>query len=175
MQRYMVHVVTTPGEVRARCHAGECAEFARQMRLVVEAAVQRVSRLQPGSTLDRKLLPGRLPVAYWLDLKAHPSSSYLDSFSRPILVLQGERDLNVGADEAAEWRRLLAGKAAVTIRSYPTLNHLFMFSDGKTGTKENLQPGNVAPPVISALAVASMPVWGRPSPSSLPASPMRSC
>jgi dienelactone hydrolase len=118
----------------------------------LEAAVQRVSQLQPGSVVDRKLLPGRLPVAYWLDLKAHPNSSYLESFSRAVLVLQGERDLNVGADEAPEWRRQLAGRAPVTLESYPTLNHLFMVSDGKTGTKENLRPGNVAPAVIDDMA-----------------------
>lgn len=118
----------------------------------LEAAVRRVNQLRPDSVLDRKLLPGRLPVAYWLDLKAHPSSSYLDSFSRPVLILQGERDLNVGADEPAEWHRQLAGRVPVTIKSYPTLNHLFMFSDGKTGTEENLRPGNVARPVIDDMA-----------------------
>lgn len=131
---------------------GEVSDDEAKAIADLEAAVQRVSQLQPDSVLDRKLLPGRLPVAYWLDLKAHPSSSYLDSFSRPVLILQGERDLNVGADEPTEWRRQLVGRAPVTIKSYPTLNHLFMFSDGKTGTKENLQPGNVAGPVIDDMA-----------------------
>lgn len=131
---------------------GEISDDEASAIAELEAAVQRVSQLQPDSVLDRKLLPGRLPVAYWLDLKAHPSIAYLEAFSRPVLVLQGERDLNVGADEADEWRRQLAGRAPVTVHRYPALNHLFMLSDGRTGTKENLRPGHVALTVVDDMA-----------------------
>jgi len=118
-----------------------------------EAAEARVGQLRPGVHMDRMLLPGHLPVSYWLDLKAHPAAEYAGRMTRPVLVLQGARDLNVGIEELSGWRHNLSHNPTASFKSYPTLNHLFMVSDGKTGTRENLEPGNVAQEVIEDIAV----------------------
>lgn len=117
-----------------------------------EAAEVRVSQLRPGVRMDRMLLPGHLPVAYWLDLKANPATEYARRLTRPVLVLQGARDINVDIEELGGWRHYLGHNPFASYKGYPTLNHLFMVSDGKTGTEENLEPGNVAQEVIEDLA-----------------------
>ena len=129
---------------------GEVTDAERTRIAEVETAVQRVKNLRPGMTMDRKLLPGRLPVAYWLDLKAHPTAVDAEGLTRPILVLNGERDLNVSASEVTNWRRHLSNNPLASFVTYPTLDHLFIESPG-TGSG-NMSPGNVAEIVIEDIA-----------------------
>lgn len=133
--------------VDGKVSAEEAAAIAE-----ADAAEGRVRQLRPGVRMDRMLLPGHLPVSYWLDLKANPTNEYARRMTRPVLVLQGARDLNVGIEELNGWRQHLSHNPSASFKSYPTLNHMFMLSDGKTGTKENLEPGNVSQEVIEDLA-----------------------
>jgi hypothetical protein len=125
--------------------AAERAEIAE-----LELAVRRVQDLQPGTTIDRKLLPGRLPAAYWLDLKAHPAALDAEAMTRPVLVLHGERDLKVSADEMTGWRRRLRNNPLASFVTYPTLNHMFVHSP--EGIEGNMPAGNVAELVIEDIA-----------------------
>jgi uncharacterized protein len=125
--------------------AEEEAEMAE-----LQAAVRRVRDLQPGTTIDRKLLPGRLPAAYWLDLKAHPAAIDAEGMTRPVLVLHGRRDMNVTADEVTAWRRHLRQNRLASFVTYPTLNHMFVHNP--EGIVGNMPPGNVAEPVIDDIA-----------------------
>ena len=43
-----------------------------------------------------------------------------------MLILQGERDYQVTQADLEGWRCALRGRRDVTIKSYPTLNHLVM-------------------------------------------------
>jgi fermentation-respiration switch protein FrsA (DUF1100 family) len=94
----------------------------------VEAAARRVKELRPGSVVDRKLLPGRLPVAFWLDLATPSVEDLLRAERRPFLVLHGDRDLNVGVEDFAAWRDVLPGAA---FKRYPALDHLFLPPGGR--------------------------------------------
>jgi pimeloyl-ACP methyl ester carboxylesterase len=141
--RQMQRFARVDGDVSAE----EAAAIAE-----AEVAERRVGQLRPGVRMDRKLLPGRLPVSYWLDLKANPATEYARRLTRPVLVLQGSRDINVGIEELSGWRHYLSHNPSASYKSYPTLNHLFMASDGKTGTDEYLEPGNVAQEVIEDIA-----------------------
>ena len=71
------------------------------------------------------------PASYWLDLRDYNPPAAAKSLGQPLLVLQGERDYQVTmADDFAKWRDGLAGRAGVTFKTYPTLNHLFMAGAG---------------------------------------------
>jgi hypothetical protein len=50
------------------------------------------------------------------------------------------------------WRDALKGRPNVTIKSYPTLNHLFMVGEGKATPAEYQRPGKVADFVLDDIA-----------------------
>ena len=70
---------------------------------------------------------------YWKDLDSYPSNEYLINTNKPVLIMQGEKDFQVFADrDYTQYQTLLGGKANITFKLYPELNHLFMTST--TGT-----------------------------------------
>lgn len=70
----------------------------------------------------------------------------------PILVLQGGRDYQVTQKDFDRWREALAGKANVTFRHYPALNHLFIEGEGRSTAEEYLVPGRVSEAVVDDIA-----------------------
>ncbi len=69
-----------------------------------------------------------------------------------MLILQGERDYQVTQADLEGWRSALRGRSDVTIKSYPTLNHLFMVGEGKATPAEYERPGKVAEFVLDDIA-----------------------
>jgi hypothetical protein len=69
-----------------------------------------------------------------------------------MLILQAGRDYQVTADDLARFKSALAGRSNVTIREFPTLNHLFIAGEGKGRPEEYQRLGHVDPAVIEALA-----------------------
>jgi dienelactone hydrolase len=129
---------------------GEVTEAERREIAELELAARRVQELEPGTKIDRKLLPGGLPAAYWLDLKAHPAALDAEAMTRPVLVLIGWKDLKVSAEEMMGWRHHLRNDPLASFVAYPTLNHMFVHvPEGFVG---DLRPGNVAAAVIDDIA-----------------------
>ena len=66
--------------------------------------------------------------AYYLkDMQLHPFERYVADTQAPILVMHGERDLQVLTDvDFAVIQELLAGRENTEFRLYEGLNHLFM-------------------------------------------------
>jgi len=92
------------------------------------------------------------PASYWIDLRGYDPPSAAAALKVPLLVLQGERDYQVTMDEFARWKAALAGRANVTFRSYPALNHLFLPGTGKSLPAEYDQPSHVADAVVDDIA-----------------------
>ena len=69
-----------------------------------------------------------------------------------MLILQGERDYQVTLADLDGWRKALQGHAGVTIRSYPTVNHLFMEGEGKSTPAEYLQAKHIPAFVLDDIA-----------------------
>jgi len=69
-----------------------------------------------------------------------------------MLILQGERDYQVTMQDFALWKAGLASHPGITLRSFPTLNHLFVAGEGKSTPKEYEQPAHAAPEAIDAIA-----------------------
>jgi dienelactone hydrolase len=92
---------------------------------------------------------GNLPASYWLDLRGYDAPIAARHVRAPMLILQGERDYQVTMKEYERWRSALAGRADVTFRSYPALNHLFIAGTGPSLPAEYLRAGHVDQPVIA--------------------------
>lgn len=110
---------------------------------------------------DPELLPeqvvalptgGAAPGAYFLDVRDYDPPAVARELSCRILILQGERDYQVTTPDLDGWRRGLAGKEGVMIKTYPKLNHLFMAGEGTPSPAEYRAPGHVAAEVIDDIA-----------------------
>ena len=93
-----------------------------------------------------------LPEGY-LDFDAHYSGTETASeLTIPMLILQGERDYQVTMDDYAAWRKAVGGHKGVVMKSYPSLNHLFISGEGGSMPEEYRKPGHVAGEVMDDIA-----------------------
>lgn len=89
------------------------------------------------------------PRAYWEYLSTYNTVETAESLSIPLLLLQGKRDYQVTyADDFATWQETFQDDPLVTLRSYDSLNHLFISGIGVPTNTEYLTPGNVSEDVI---------------------------
>jgi fermentation-respiration switch protein FrsA (DUF1100 family) len=76
---------------------------------------------------------------------------------KPVLVLRGDRDYQVGAEDMDLWRKGLAGAPGAEVVVLPGLNHLFIAGEGKPGPAEYDTPGHVDARVIDKVAAFVAP------------------
>jgi alpha-beta hydrolase superfamily lysophospholipase len=88
------------------------------------------------------------PASYWLDLRDYNPPTEAQKLKVPMLVLQGERDYQVTMEDFAKWKAAVGSRAAVTLKSYPGLNHLFMAGAGPSVPAEYMTAGHVAEEVV---------------------------
>ena len=110
-----------------------------------------VRALAPADAASGRMLAGA-PASYWLDLRGYDPPSAARRVNAPMLVLQGERDYQVTAEEFARWKAALGSRRDVTFHSYPTLNHLFIAGTGRSLPAEYQVPGHVAEEVVRDVA-----------------------
>lgn len=99
----------------------------------------------------REVILGAFPE-YYLDLREYDPMGKAGSITRPVMILQGERDYQVTEKDFANWKKAFKGKANVTFTLYPALNHLFISGQGKITPAEYQKPGHVAREVIEDIA-----------------------
>ncbi len=108
----------------------------------------------PGLSRDagRSSLPLGVPASYWLDIRGYQPGKAAKELKLAMLILQGERDYQVIAEDLAGWKEHLSGRKDVTFKTYPKLNHLFIAGEGKSTPKEYLKAGHIAKEVIEDIA-----------------------
>jgi dienelactone hydrolase len=79
----------------------------------------------------KQIVIGGATGYYFKEWDAHPAADYLTELTKPIYILQGDKDFQVYPDkDYAAYQELLKGKDNVTFKLYPGLNHFFMTSTG---------------------------------------------
>lgn len=74
-----------------------------------------------------KKMGGGTTLYYFKEMGQHPVEGYLQNLTKPILVMQGDKDFQVKADvDYALYQQLLAEHPDVTFRLYENLNHCFV-------------------------------------------------
>jgi hypothetical protein len=82
-------------------------------------------------------LPFGVPAAYWLDLRAYDPIAVAATLDCPILILQGGRDYQATVEGDLErWKDGLAHRSNVTVRVYPSDNHMFFSGSGPSSPAE---------------------------------------
>jgi dienelactone hydrolase len=131
---------------------GEPSDGDRKHLEKIKQQVARVKDPALSAETPRADLPLRIPAEFWLELRAHDAVAAAAKLKMPVLVLQGERDYQVTMEDFAGWKKALAGRPNVTLKSYPALNHLFLPGTGKSKPEEYDRPGHVAREVVDDVA-----------------------
>ena len=110
--------------------------------------------LQPGKEPSGTEAPALLgmSVHYLLALRDYNPPALAAQLRKPLLILQGERDYQVSMRDFANWKAALGTRKNVTLKSYPTLNHLFIEGTGKSTPDEYTKSGYVSASVIDDIA-----------------------
>lgn len=94
------------------------------------------------------------PASYWREFLALDVPKLVATSKLPILVLQGDQDIQVRKEADFELLRSRTGdtNGRVTFRSFASVNHLFMKVAHESTGAEYAFPGHVEPAVIAAIA-----------------------
>ena len=110
----------------------------------LKVEVERIKKLREMPTSKDSDQYLGLPALYWLDLRHYDPAATAARLKQPMLILQGARDYQVTMDDFQGWKKALAGRKNVELKTYPKLNHLFMEGAGKATPKEYEHPGNLS-------------------------------
>lgn len=122
-------------------------EQLKQLRM----QVQMVKSGDLTETTPSNLLPLGLPAGYWMDIKNYDPARAAARMKRPILILQGERDYQVTMVDFNGWQESLLLHKNVKFKLFPSLNHLFMYGNGRSIPSEYKKPGHVHFSVIEEI------------------------
>lgn len=118
---------------------------------VIQEQAAKIKKLTPGDA-DTSALLGMLGP-YLLDLKGYDAPGQAKLLKVPMLILQGERDFQVNMKDFAAWKSGLAGFQAVTMKTYPALDHVMVEGTGKSSENDYRRPGqHVSETVIDDIA-----------------------
>ncbi|MBI5543439.1 MAG: alpha/beta fold hydrolase, partial [Deltaproteobacteria bacterium] len=118
---------------------------------LIREAEQIAARLDSPDLKPDEVVDG-IAGQYWLDLRDHAGKLVAPQLKIPILVLQGERDYLVTMVDFEGWKKALQGKPNATFKSYPGLNHHFMFGKGPSVPKEYEELNHVPEQVVEDIA-----------------------
>lgn len=103
-----------------------------------------------------KSMGGGTTLYYFKEMGEHPPAMYLAKHQKPILVMQGEKDVQVKADrDFAAFRELLQHNPNATFRLYPGLNHAFVparYGTMAKASKEFSKEQHIGSDVIADIA-----------------------
>jgi len=106
--------------------------------------------------IDERIGGVEMTAHYIREMDSKPAVQYLKTFTKPILILQGEKDFMVSPEkDFQKYQELLADHPAATFILYPSLNHLFMksiYGDISKAVEEYQVKQHVEPQVITDIA-----------------------
>ncbi|NDC29561.1 MAG: hypothetical protein EBZ58_01205, partial [Bacteroidetes bacterium] len=111
--------------------------------------MQNSTRARIPTMTSNAQVMGPYTLDYWKYLASyHPEELALNK-SKPLYVLQGERDYQVKMIDFDIWKKTMKDKKQVSFKSYPFLNHLFIEGKGPSMPKEYTQAGNMSEEVVN--------------------------
>ena len=117
-----------------------------------EFIIKQVEKVKELNITTDEMVLGA-PITYWEDLSEYNPVETANNLSVPILILQGERDYQVTIDgDYSAWDTTFYGNKNVTLKTYETLNHLFIEGSGIPNNAEYLIEGHVEEEVIDDIA-----------------------
>jgi dienelactone hydrolase len=131
---------------------GKVTEAEQKQIDAAEQFAREVGSPELTATQPVHMLGTTIPGSYFLDLRSYHAGEVATALNIPILVLQGERDYQVRMTDFEGWRKALGNRRMAMLKSYPSLNHLFIAGSGPGSPAEYSQPGHVAEEVLQDIA-----------------------
>ncbi len=130
----------------------ESGEVNEMSLLLVKKAVGEIKKLKDMKSEVEEPLLLELSKSYWLSLNNYKLIDEAKNITKPMLVLQGERDYQVTMEDFNIWKNNFEQAKNWSFQSYPDLNHLFMTGEGKSQPNEYMKPGFIAEKVVADIA-----------------------
>ncbi|MBN2599393.1 MAG: dienelactone hydrolase family protein [Candidatus Thermoplasmatota archaeon] len=92
------------------------------------------------------------PKSYWADLVGYDPVATAETLGIPLFILQGLRDYQVTMDDFSRWNQTFYANQSVLLKTYPSLNHLFLAGTGTPTNTEYMIPGHVDEQVLLDIA-----------------------
>lgn len=101
---------------------------------------------------------GNLWAWYFKEMLTHPPEEYLRRLTKPVLVLQGDRDAHLSVErDFRRYEALLSAHPDAAFHLYPGLNHLFMPSP--TGAIAEVLHEYQQPQAVDSQVIADIARW----------------
>ncbi|WP_128100708.1 alpha/beta fold hydrolase [Paenibacillus sp. DCT19] len=100
-------------------------------------------------------LPDSFPLGaayWWYEQRDYVPSVLAKTQNTPMLIMQGENDVQVSMKQFQDWKSALQSHTNVTYKSYPKVNHILSSYDGISIGTEYTQPSNVSQDIIDDIA-----------------------
>ena len=111
--------------------------------------MQNSTRARIHSMTSNSQVMGPYTIDYWKYMASYHPEELALKISKPLYVLQGERDYQVKMIDFDIWKKTMQNKKHVYFKSYPSLNHLFIEGKGPSMPKEYTQAGNMSEEVVN--------------------------
>ena len=103
------------------------------MNLILGKQLQKISRSFVGmydlsdEAAKAKKMGNGTTLYYFKEMGEHPAADYLQNLEKPLLIMQGEKDVQVKVDrDFALYQQLLQDKPNAVFKLYDNLNHAFV-------------------------------------------------
>lgn len=120
-------------------------------KTMLDSMAAKVRRLTSKDSLDPTSVGGA-PAAYFLDFRQEDAPARAARLGKPALILQGKRDYQVTGKDFSLWEKALKGRSFATLKTYESLNHIFMTGVGPSSPKEYMEANHIPHYVIEDIA-----------------------
>ncbi|RCK71653.1 MAG: hypothetical protein IGBAC_1569 [Ignavibacteriae bacterium] len=113
----------------------------------LEILSKQIDSLNNQTISENTQILGMYPDYFYELAKLNPIE-IIKKLKKPVLILQGERDYQVTMEDFETFRKEFKNHDNVKLISYPGLNHLFMYGEGKSTPEETLRPNSIGKMII---------------------------
>lgn len=116
---------------------------------------QTILQLLNDTAYSKENLPSYFPLSnayWWYDFRNYSGPLIARSQNVRLYIMQGENDVQVPLSNMKVWRSALNGRGDVQYKTYPGLNHMYVYYSKSSTGEEYKLPGNVPIQVAMDLA-----------------------
>ncbi|WP_433922841.1 alpha/beta hydrolase family protein [Paenibacillus taichungensis] len=122
----------------------EQAAFYKNVAAIVKDSQYSIDHLPEAFPLQ--------PAYWWFEQRDYVPAELAKTQNTPMLIIQGENDVQVSMNQFENWKSALQDHSNVTYNSYPKVNHLLSSYDGLSIGQEYTEPSNVSKVIIDDIA-----------------------
>ena len=111
-----------------------------------------IARIRAGEDVPAAEAPLAQTTTYWRSIEAVNPIADARALGKPLLVLHGGRDIQVGDTDWRGWQQAFAQPSRVRLEAYPTLSHLGIAGEGPGSPADYQMPGRVDARLIADVA-----------------------